>query len=292
MPIFTIRPCQASLAVERWPAFLIQPLDLRGDVEETLRPEEESVAGALVRIRGRDCTQVHPSRCAGTGLAPAPAVWLPHMKRTLVSLGLELAVLALMTLAAHGAATNRPVITEFGRDGTLRWQDPATSGTYRVEWTPSLQEKWRMSWDGLKDMPATGDHAVRVPMFYRVVRVEADGAPEEQGRILTLDSSNPTNALSATDRTPGLWATLDGTVYRVSIRLDGPLYMGVGQRRELTAQVVPPIPGTFEWSVTGAKVMLENATSQTVTIIAGPDPSERVGDQVISVKFKPDGRER
>ncbi|MBL7114544.1 MAG: hypothetical protein ISS35_02160 [Kiritimatiellae bacterium] len=199
------------------------------------------------------------------------------------------AFLSVVALPALGAPTNAPVITTFGSDGTLRWQDSATNATYRVEWTPSLQEDWRMSWDALRNIPATsnGNHAVPVPMFYRVVRTEASGADDVQKHILTLDAHSATNTLSATQREATLWATLDGTVYRVTIESKGPVYMGVGQKRQLTAKVTPAIPGTFIWSITGDKATLENADHQTVTIVAGSEPSETVGDQTITVSFKP-----
>ena len=199
-------------------------------------------------------------------------------------------LLAILTLPVRGEPTDRPVVTDLERDGTLRWQDTGTNGTYRVEWTPSLQEEWRESWDSLKDIPIEpgGEHAARVPMFYRVVRIERNYAPESERQILTLDGTSPTDTLSTTHRKPTLWATLDGTVYRVKIQHEGPLYMGVGQKRQLTAHVTPPIPGTFNWAHSGDKTTLENASSQTVTIVAGPNPSEAVGDQTITVTFTPD----
>ena len=199
------------------------------------------------------------------------------------------AFLGVIALPALGAPTNAPVITTFGSDGTLRWQDSATNATYRVEWTPSLQEDWRTSWDALRNIPATsnGNHVVQVPMFYRVVRTEASGADDVQKHILTLDAQSATNTLSTTQREATLWATLDGTVYRVTIDSKGPVYMGVGQKRQLTAKVTPEIPGTFRWTYSGDKATLENADCQTVTIVAGPEPSENVGDQTIKVSFKP-----
>jgi hypothetical protein len=219
----------------------------------------------------------------------APAAGIP--RETMKALG-PLLTCVVLQIGALAAIAEGPIITGFEGNGTLRWRDSASNATYRVEWTPSLQDKWRSSWDGLSDLPAgsNGVHAVSVPMFYRVVRIEPRDAPADEKRVLTLDTTTRTDTMFATQKEPTLWATLDGTVYRVSIDVDGPLYMGVGQRRRLTAHVAPPIPGNFEWAVTGAKVSLENATSQTVVIVAGPEPSERVGDQTISVKFRPGGR--
>lgn len=200
------------------------------------------------------------------------------------------AVLAVVILQVRGEPTNRPVVTDLSSDGTLRWEDATTNGAYRVEWTPSLHEEWRTSWDSLKTIPANadGEHVARVPMFYRVVRIESEGAADNQSVRLTLDAANPRDTLSTTHRRPTLWATLDGTVYRLEIQHQGPLYMGVGQSRELTASVTPSVPGTYQWGCSGGKATLENASSQTVTIVAGPEPSEEMGDQTITVSFRPD----
>ncbi len=65
----------------------------------------------------------------------------------------------------------------------------------------------------------------------------------------------------------------------------GPFYSTVKYK----AVVTPTIPGTFSWSTTSTKITLVDASSQTVTINAGPDASSSVDAEQIKVDFTPSG---
>jgi phage shock protein E len=55
-------------------------------------------------------------------------------------------------------------------NGVLSWSGPATNGSYRVEWAPTVEGPWTASWATLANVPATGNRlTAAVPMFYRVV---------------------------------------------------------------------------------------------------------------------------
>lgn len=55
------------------------------------------------------------------------------------------------------------------------------------------------------------------------------------------------------------------------------------------AVVTPSIPGTFTWSTTSTKITLTDASSQTVTVNAGPDASDTVAAEDLQVEFTPSG---
>ena len=65
----------------------------------------------------------------------------------------------------------------------------------------------------------------------------------------------------------------------------GPFYSTVKYK----AVVTPTIPGAFSWSTTSTKITLVDASSQTVTINAGPDASSSVDAEQIKVDFTPSG---
>jgi hypothetical protein len=175
-----------------------------------------------------------------------------------------------------------PAITSFTGNGALSWSDSQTTGTYRVEWTPSLQEKWRSSWEELTSIPggSNGVTSAQVPMFYRVVRVEPNSENASGGQILTLDKANPSMELTCSSKDQkSLWATVDGTAYELEIVTtnrnsyrteNGGLgfIIGVGETISLKAKVTPNIPGTYRWSMDGTNFVLESSDSPTVNVRA------------------------
>jgi formylglycine-generating enzyme required for sulfatase activity len=72
-------------------------------------------------------------------------------------------------LAGH-VLGQAPVITSFQGNGILTWTNSVTNAAYRIEWTSSLGDEWRQSWQSLAYVESLTNQAfaVKVPMFYRV----------------------------------------------------------------------------------------------------------------------------
>src|SRR5664279_1125087 len=66
-----------------------------------------------------------------------------------------------------------PMITSLQGNGTLTWTNNATNVGYRIEWIPSLNDRWKQSWQPAAYVESFTNtvFAVKVPMFYRVAMV-------------------------------------------------------------------------------------------------------------------------
>jgi hypothetical protein len=84
------------------------------------------------------------------------------------------AALVLSIVCMMGPAEATFEIVSFGGNGELRWAEHPDMVRYKVQWASSLEGEWYDSWEMLRGIEATGsDHTVLVPMFYRVVGVDA-----------------------------------------------------------------------------------------------------------------------
>ena len=84
------------------------------------------------------------------------------------------AALLLSMCCMMGLAEASFEVVSFGGNGELRWSEHPDMVGYKVQWASSLEGEWYDSWEMLRGIEATGsDHTVLVPMFYRVVGVDA-----------------------------------------------------------------------------------------------------------------------
>lgn len=178
--------------------------------------------------------------------------------------------------------TNAPEITALTENGTLTWVDASTTGAYRVEWTSSLLEEWRNSFDSLSDIPpgSNGVTTVKVPMFYRVVRMETEQGTDGAGNTLVLDATHPSEVLVSNSEEPkSLWATARGVIFELEIfspnaptfqNEDGSIgfMLAVGGSIDVTARATPEIPGFYQWSTESTNLTIQNADRPTATLTA------------------------
>lgn len=103
-------------------------------------------------------------RCHGGRIPQNPRMYTRWFRRVL-------GCVAVAWLTAAGLP-GEVQIEALAHSGTLTWTGPATNGSYRIEWAPTVQGPWLASWSTLTNVPATGAPvSVAVPMFYRVVYV-------------------------------------------------------------------------------------------------------------------------
>lgn len=77
-------------------------------------------------------------------------------------------VLLLGVLSCSGAEEVR--LLSLTHNGVLTWTNTLTTGSYRVEWAPTVNGPWSASWAALTNVhPTSPVIEVAVPMFYRVV---------------------------------------------------------------------------------------------------------------------------
>jgi len=80
-------------------------------------------------------------------------------------------LLSLLVSAGSNTYAEDLYIGDFSASGRITWNDPYTTGFYRVEWASAItQEVWSTNWSGLSSIRGTGGAVTAaVPMFYRVV---------------------------------------------------------------------------------------------------------------------------
>jgi len=73
-----------------------------------------------------------------------------------------------------GLAQGSIEVVSFSGNGELTWSENPDLVRYKVQWASSLDGEWHDSWHTLTGLEPTGSvNTARVPMFYRVVGVDA-----------------------------------------------------------------------------------------------------------------------
>jgi len=77
-------------------------------------------------------------------------------------------VFLLVALPCSGAEEVR--LLSLTHNGVLAWTNTVATGSYRVEWAPTVNGPWSVSWAALTNIhPTNPVIEVAVPMFFRVV---------------------------------------------------------------------------------------------------------------------------